>query len=62
MYPEGTVYRRVADRLDAFHHELSAHPGQGADGQAPHVVVPRVPAPVPPGIPPEPPPEPPVIV
>jgi predicted ATP-dependent protease len=62
IYPEGTVFRKVRDRLTEFAAELRADP-QGA-GPAPEarLYAPQVPTPTPPGIPPQPPPDPPVIV
>ncbi len=61
-YPEGTVYRRVEDRLAAFALEIreQAAPPGAAPGM--RVVMPQQQQPNPPGIPPQPPPEPPVHV
>jgi predicted ATP-dependent protease len=62
-FEEGTLYRRVEDRLDDFARQLRAFPTQpSGDGLAPHLVAPAAPPPQPPGIPPQPPPDPPVIV
>ena len=60
-YPEGTVFRKVRDRLEAFAQELKGRP-DGAAAPSPYVHTPAAPGPTPPGIPPQPPPEPPVIV
>ena len=60
-YPEGTLYRRVEDRLDDFYHAITEHRDAGA-AEAPSIVAPSAPPSAPPGIPPEPPPEPPIIV
>ena len=59
LYPEGTIFRRVADRLDDFARTVS---GERVSAMADHTYVgmPTSPLPRPPGIPPEPPPEPPV--
>ena len=60
-YPEGTVFRKVRDRLQAFAEELRGTP-EAAGGATMHLHTPAAPTPPPPGIPPQPPPEPPVIV
>ena len=60
-YPEGTVFRRVRDRLKAFAEELRGQP-EAAAAATTHLHTAPAPAPTPPGIPPQPPPEPPVIV
>jgi predicted ATP-dependent protease len=60
-YPEGTVFRRVRDRLAAFAEELRGRP-EVAAAPTTHLHTAPAPAPTPPGIPPQPPPEPPVIV
>ena len=59
VYPEGTLFRRAADRLDEFARTLAGEPAAAA-GEGPRIGVPLPPVPTPPGIPPEPPPEPPV--
>ena len=60
-YAEGTLYRMVEDRLEAFYHTIAEHRDTGGT-EVPSIVTP-VPRPsAPPGIPPEPPPEPPIIV
>ena len=60
-YAEGTLYRMVEDRLEAFYHTIAEHRDTGG-AEVPSIVTP-VPRPsAPPGIPPEPPPEPPIIV
>lgn len=61
-YPEGTVFRKVRDRLTAFAEELRAGPNGAAVAPTTHLYAPQAPTPSPPGIPPQPPPEPPVIV
>ena len=62
-YPEGTVFRKVRDRLQAFADELRNRPeAAAAAGPTTHLHAPAAPAPTPPGVPPPPPPEPPVIV
>jgi predicted ATP-dependent protease len=61
QYPEGTLYRRVEDRLAGFAEQLREQAMQPAQPGA-HIVMPSAPAPNPPGIPPQPPPEPPVRV
>lgn len=60
-YPEGTVFRKVKDRLAAFAEELRGRP-EAAAAATTHLHTPPAPVPTPPGIPPPPPPEPPVIV
>ncbi len=60
-YPEGTLYRRVEDRLDEFYHTITEHKDVGAP-EAPAIITPEAPPAMPPGIPPQPPPEPPIIV
>lgn len=60
-YPEGTVFRRVEDRLDAYYHALEQHRDAGLIEQ-PRMPAPGTPAPQPPGTPPEPPPPPPIQV
>jgi len=62
IYPEGTVFRKVRDRLTEFAEELRAGPAGGAPAAETRLYAPQTPAPTPPGIPPQPPPEPPVIV
>jgi len=61
QYPEGTVFRKVRDRLSAFAEELRRSP-EGAGAPTTFLHTQSAPAPSPPGIPPAPPPEPPVIV
>jgi predicted ATP-dependent protease len=61
QYPEGTVFRKVRDRLSAFAEELRRSP-EGAGAPTTFLHTQSAPAPPPPGIPPAPPPEPPVIV
>lgn len=60
-YPEGTVFRKVKDRLAAFSEELRGRP-EVTPAPPTHQYTAPAPAPTPPGIPPQPPPEPPVIV
>jgi len=60
-YPEGSVFRRVEDRLDAYYHALEQHRDAGLTEQ-PHAAAREVPQPQPPGTPPEPPPPPPIQV
>lgn len=60
-YPEGTVFRLVRDRLQAFAEELRGSP-ETAGASTTHLHTTSAPTPNPPGIPPQPPPEPPVIV
>ncbi|MGE0134145.1 MAG: Lon protease family protein [Dehalococcoidia bacterium] len=60
-YPEGTVFRRVEDRLDAYYHALERHRDAGLIEQ-PRFTAPEAPEPQPPGTPPEPPPPPPIQV
>ena len=60
-YPEGTVFRKVRDRLAEFATELRGRPELAAAATT-HLHTAAAPAPTPPGIPPPPPPEPPVIV
>jgi len=60
-YPEGSVFRIVRDRLEAFAEELRARPEVGATLTT-HLHTASAPQPSPPGIPPQPPPDPPVIV
>ncbi|MPZ98130.1 MAG: AAA family ATPase [Dehalococcoidia bacterium] len=63
QFPDGTLYRLVEDRLEAFRQQLSQQPPQaGAPEAPPHIATPQPQPSMPPGIPPEPPPEPPVIV
>ncbi|MBM4416288.1 MAG: ATP-dependent protease [Chloroflexi bacterium] len=64
-YTEGSVFRRVEDRLDAFYHVLEQHreagvsdPSHGPAGAS----GPPQPPPTPPGVPPSPPPPPPIRV
>jgi Lon-like ATP-dependent protease len=59
-YPEGTVFRRVEDRLDEFEEALRTR--EGGPAEVPHAARPVVPAPAPPGVPPPPPPPPPIQV
>ena len=61
QFPEGTLYRRVEDRLDEFYHAI-ADRRDGGGPEAPSIVTPQPSEPAPPGIPPQPPPEPPIIV
>lgn len=61
-YPEGTVFRRVEDRLDAYYHALEQHRGGGLMEQPPMAAAHGAPAPQPPGTPPSPPPPPPIQV
>ena len=61
-YPEGTVFRKVRDRMQAFAEELRGHPEGAAAAPTTYMHAPSAPVPTPPGIPPQPPPEPPVIV
>ncbi|MGE3960298.1 MAG: AAA family ATPase [Dehalococcoidia bacterium] len=61
QFAEGTVYRKVEDRLTQFQAQLERRP-PGAH-QEQHIPMPdRGTYPTPPGIPPSPPPEPPIIV
>ncbi len=60
-YSDGSLYRQVEDRLDAFYHTITEHK-DGGSAEAPSIVTPAATPTVPPGIPPEPPPEPPIIV
>jgi predicted ATP-dependent protease len=62
IYPEGTVFRKVRDRLTEFAAELRAGPDGAVPAPEPRLYTPQVPTPMPPGIPPQPPPDPPVIV
>jgi len=62
IYPEGTIFRKVRDRLTEFAEELRAGPEGGGPAAEARLYAPQMPAPTPPGIPPQPPPEPPVIV
>ena len=59
VYPEGTIFRRAADRLDEFARTLAGKPTPEPT-EAARIGVALPPVPTPPGIPPEPPPEPPV--
>jgi predicted ATP-dependent protease len=59
-YPEGTVFRRVEDRLDEYEQALRMR--EGGPAEIPHAFRPPVQAPTPPGIPPPPPPPPPIQV
>ena len=59
-FEEGTIYRKVEDRLDAFYHAITEHREAGG-AEILSVVAPLVPPAVPPGIPPQP-PEPPISV
>jgi len=61
-YAEGSVFRKVRDRLEAFAEELRGRPESAAGAATTHLHTAPAPAPNPPGIPPQPPPEPPVIV
>ena len=60
-FAEGTIFRRVEDRLSVFYEQLEQRPN-AAGSVMPHVPATRTEYPTPPGIPPSPPPEPPVIV
>ncbi|MDP6606519.1 MAG: hypothetical protein QF664_09720, partial [Dehalococcoidia bacterium] len=60
-YPEGTLYRRVEDRLDEFYHAITEHKEIGAP-EATTIIAPATAPETPPGVPPEPPPEPPITV
>ena len=62
IYPEGTVFRKVRDRLTEFAAELRAGPEGAAPAPEARLYARQAPAPTPPGIPPQPPPDPPVIV
>jgi len=62
IYPEGSVFRKVRDRLTEFAAELHAGPEGTAPAPEPRLYAPQLPTPTPPGIPPQPPPDPPVIV
>ena len=57
-FPEGTVFRKVADRLDSFFHSLSSQTGMRVETRTVEAPA-SAPAPLP-GVPPEPPPEPPI--
>ena len=59
LYPEGTIFRRVADRLDEFARAVSGE-RVAAVTDAAYIGIPPAPPSRPPGIPPDPPPEPPV--
>jgi predicted ATP-dependent protease len=61
IYPEGTVFRLVRDRLTTFAEELRGKP-EVAAAPTTYMHAPEAPAPSPPGMPPAPPPEPPIIV
>ena len=61
QYPDGTLFRKVEDRLDDFYHAITEHKDAGG-GETPSIVAPSAPPTMPPGIPPQPPPEPPIIV
>jgi hypothetical protein len=58
-YPEGTIYRRVEDRLDGFAAALQQRSG-GTTEVARTSNQPSATLPTPPGVPPPPPPEPPI--
>lgn len=58
-YPEGTIYRKVEDRLDAFAEVLQRRNG-GTTEVSRTSNQPTVEPPTPPGVPPPPPPEPPI--
>lgn len=60
-YPEGSVFRRVEDRLDAYYHALEQHREAGAV-EPPRAAPVEPPAPPPPGTPPGAPPPPPIQV
>jgi predicted ATP-dependent protease len=60
-YPEGSVFRRVEDRLDAYYHALEQHREAGAIDQ-PRMTMPQLPPTQPPGTPPGAPPPPPIQV
>jgi predicted ATP-dependent protease len=62
IYPEGTIFRKVRDRLTEFAEELRAGPEVSGPAAEARLYEPQMPVPTPPGIPPQPPPEPPVIV
>ena len=57
-FPEGTVFRQVADRLDAFSNSLSQQSGMRVETRT--VQPAPTTTPTPPGVPPEPPPAPPI--
>jgi predicted ATP-dependent protease len=59
-FSEGSVYRRVEDRLDAFYHVLEQHREAGAVEPVRAAGVAAGEPPPPPGIPPGPPPSPPI--
>lgn len=59
LYPEGTIFRRVADRLDDFARAVSGERVTAVTDAA-YIGIPPAPPSRPPGIPPDPPPEPPV--
>ena len=64
-YTEGSVFRRVEDRLDAFYHVLEQHHEAGTSDAARGPASaggPPQPPPMPPGVPPPPPPPPPIRV
>ncbi|MSQ42481.1 MAG: ATP-dependent protease, partial [Dehalococcoidia bacterium] len=61
-YTEGSVFRRVEDRLDAFYHVLEQHHEAGAIDPARGPAGAAGPPPPPPGVPPGPPPPPPIRV
>jgi predicted ATP-dependent protease len=60
-YTDGSVFRRVEDRLDTFYHTITEHKDRGT-AETPAIITPAAPPIVPPGVPPEPPPDPPIIV
>ena len=59
QYSEGTLFRKVEDRLDDFYHAITEHKDAGG-AETPSIVAPSAPPAMPPGIPPQPPPEPPI--
>ena len=60
-YPEGTVFRLAADRLEAFQQQQQKQ-RNGISVDPAHPGPPSPPQPTPPGVPPAPPPEPPIQV
>jgi Lon-like ATP-dependent protease len=62
QYTEGSVFRRVEERLEAYYHALEQHREAGGIVEQPRPVMPEQPQPPPPGTPPPPPPPPPVQV
>ena len=58
-YPDGSVFRLIEDRLDAYALRAAGR-APGATREVLVAAAPSAPAPLPPGVPPSPPPEPPV--